>query len=66
MSNYDRLRVEEPNRKVWVMASPEILKELQNGWSRPVQVHATPNPDGSWEMTFRTVDMHGVNFETAL
>lgn len=45
---------ETANRKAWVMASPEVLKELQQGWSRPVQVHATPNPDGSWEMTVRT------------
>lgn len=46
--------IELANRKAWVLASPEILEELQKGWSRPVQVHATSNPDGSWEMTFRT------------
>ncbi len=46
--------LETANRKVWVLASPVILDELLKGWSRPVQAHATPNADGSWEMTFRT------------
>jgi hypothetical protein len=50
----DRYLIENANRKVWVLASPEILEELRKGWSRPVQAHADENPDGSWEMTFRT------------
>jgi len=54
MTNYERLRAENPNRKAWVMASPEILEELRTGWSQPVTAHADENPDGSWEMSFRT------------
>jgi hypothetical protein len=48
--------VENADRKVWVRASPEIIVELQEAWSRPVQAHVDLNPDGSWEMTFRTSD----------
>ncbi len=58
--------IEMASRKVWVVASQELLDEMRKGWSRFVQVHAEPNADGSWEMTFRTVDMHGVNLATAL
>ncbi len=46
--------VETSYRKAWVLASPEILEELLKDWSRPVQARATENPDGSWDMTFRT------------
>lgn len=42
-------------RKVWVIASQELLDQMAKGWSQPVEVHATPNADGSWEMTFRAV-----------
>jgi hypothetical protein len=44
---------ESATRKVWVMASLELLEQMREGWSPPVEVHATENPDGSWEMTFR-------------
>lgn len=50
------MSLESASRKVWILASSEILAELQAGWSRPVQAHAVPNPDGSWEMTFRTAE----------
>lgn len=51
---------ETADRKVWILASPEVLEEMRNGWSRPVQAHATENPDGSWEMTFRTYSFWGI------
>jgi hypothetical protein len=48
-------KFEVATERVWVKASPEIVKELRAGWSRSVQAHIThQNPDGSWEMVFRT------------
>lgn len=44
---------EVADRKVWIFASVEVLREIQEGWSRPVQAHADDAGDGSWNMTLR-------------
>ncbi len=46
---------EVASEKAWIYASPEVLAEMMLGWSKPVEVHAERNPDGSWEMSFRAV-----------
>jgi hypothetical protein len=46
----------EVTEKVWILASKELLEQMLEEWSRPVQARAEKNSDGSWSIRFRTVD----------
>jgi hypothetical protein len=41
---------ENATEKAWVIASPELLNDMLGHWSQPVQVTASKNRDGSWEI----------------
>jgi hypothetical protein len=55
MAQIRRASVERANRKVWILASPEVLEAMEKDWSPPVQARVTENLDGTWDMTFRAV-----------
>lgn len=47
--------VERPSEDVVIKASPELLAQMGDGWSLPVEVHVEQR-DGQWEMHVRRVD----------
>jgi hypothetical protein len=44
---------EEATVDIKLKASPELLNEMQKGWSRPLQVIAEQSPQGDWSLAFR-------------
>lgn len=48
---------EQPTEDVTIKMSPEMIKQMQEDWSPPVQVRLERCAEHGWEMVARTVDL---------
>lgn len=48
--------IEIATERIVILASPEIVAQLQADWSEPVQwkIHGDRQPDGTYDVTLRT------------